>query len=124
MEASCRRFFRFRSADCVNSFCDVHCNDNRDDKEAWLLQRDITYALILPVLQIHRHAVRIAKALLGNRHLFDLELVFRGEARGAFAWLQCFVTEEEDWCLTKGCPGEPFHASHSPHPIAIANNSQ
>ncbi|KAI4092068.1 MAG: hypothetical protein LQ348_002712 [Seirophora lacunosa] len=87
------------------AFCDLHCNDCREDKDAWLLQRDITYALILPVLEIHRHALQIAKALLGNRHVFDLELVFRGEARGAFSWLQCFVMEEEDWCLTKGCPG-------------------
>ena len=42
--------------------------------------------------------------MLGNRNIFDLELVFRGEARGAFAWLQCFIAEEEDWCLTRGCP--------------------
>ncbi|KAL8734387.1 MAG: hypothetical protein Q9166_001585 [cf. Caloplaca sp. 2 TL-2023] len=86
-------------------FCHLHNIDSRKDKEAWLLQRDITYALIVPVLEIYRHATRIAKALLGNRHIFDLELVFRGEARGAFSWLQCFVMEEEDWCLTRGCPG-------------------
>ena len=43
--------------------------------------------------------------MLGNRNIFDLELVFRGEARGAFAWLQCFIAEEEEWCLTRGCPG-------------------
>ncbi|KAL8669273.1 MAG: hypothetical protein Q9168_006124 [Polycauliona sp. 1 TL-2023] len=86
-------------------FCDHHSLDSQEDKDAWLLQRDITYALILPVLEIYRHATQIAKALLGNRHIFDLELVFRGEARGAFSWLQCFVTEEEDWCLTRGCPG-------------------
>ncbi|KAL9004434.1 MAG: hypothetical protein Q9188_002754 [Gyalolechia gomerana] len=86
-------------------FCDQHCTDCREDKEAWLLQRDITYALIVPVLEIYRHAAQVARALLGNRHIFDLELVFRGEARGTFSWLQCFITEEEDWCLTKGCPG-------------------
>ncbi|KAL8846372.1 MAG: hypothetical protein Q9221_008533 [Calogaya cf. arnoldii] len=86
-------------------FCDHHDLDSQKDKEAWLLQRDITYALIVPVLEIYRHATQIAKALLGNRHIFDLELVFRGEARGAFSWLQCFVMEEEDWCLTRGCPG-------------------
>jgi hypothetical protein len=34
----------------------------------------------------------------------DLELAFRGAARGAFSWLQCFVAEEPDWCSTKGCP--------------------
>lgn len=46
--------------------------------------------------------------MLGDRNVFDLELVYRGEARGAFAWLQCFIAEEEDWCLTKGCPGIPI----------------
>ncbi|KAL8925737.1 MAG: hypothetical protein Q9172_002078 [Xanthocarpia lactea] len=86
-------------------FCDYHDRDSRGDKEAWLLQRDITYALIVPILDIYRHATQIAKALLGNRHIFDLELVFRGEARGAFSWLQCFVMEEDDWCSTRGCPG-------------------
>ncbi|CAL8581691.1 hypothetical protein XPA_007376 [Xanthoria parietina] len=89
----------------ATEFCDHHGRDSLEDKEAWLLQRDITYALIVPVLEIYRHATVIAKALLGNRHIFDLELVFRGEARGAFSWLQCFVMEEEDWCLTRGCPG-------------------
>ncbi|KAL8937496.1 MAG: hypothetical protein Q9211_003668 [Gyalolechia sp. 1 TL-2023] len=64
----------------------------------------MTYALIVPVLEIYRHAAQVARALLGNRHIFDLELVFRGEARGTFSWLQCFIMEEEDWCLTKGCP--------------------
>ena len=43
--------------------------------------------------------------MLGDRNIFDLELVFRGEARGAFAWLQCFIAEEKDWCSTRGCPG-------------------
>ncbi|KAI4251961.1 MAG: hypothetical protein LQ352_004548 [Teloschistes flavicans] len=88
----------------VVEFCSQHFNDSRQDKEAWLLQRDITYALIVPILEIYRHATQVANALLGNRHIFDLELVFRGEARGAFSWLQCFVHEEEDWCLTRGCP--------------------
>jgi hypothetical protein len=38
------------------------------------------------------------------RSAVDLELAFRGAARGAFSWLQCFVAEERDWCSTKGCP--------------------
>lgn len=76
-----------------------------DEKEAWLLQRDVTHALVLPVLEIFRQASVVAKSMLGNRNIFDLELAFRGEARGAFSWLQCFIMEEEDWCLTRGCPG-------------------
>ncbi|KAL8831675.1 MAG: hypothetical protein Q9170_005198 [Blastenia crenularia] len=86
-------------------FCDQHSTDSHEDKKAWLLQRDVTYALIVPILAIYRHAAQLARALLGDRHIFDLELVFRGEARGTFSWLQCFIMEEEDWCLTKGCPG-------------------
>ncbi|KAL8704303.1 MAG: hypothetical protein Q9201_002525 [Fulgogasparrea decipioides] len=97
------------STNAACSFCDQHCHDSRQDRDAWLLQRDITYAIIVPVLEIYRHASQVAKALLGNRHIFDLELVFRGEARGAFSWLQCFVKEEEDWCLTRGCPGRGRH---------------
>ena len=87
------------------SFCQYHQPTSREHEEAWLLQRDITYALILPVLEIFRHASQLAISMLGDRNIFDLELVFRGDARGAFAWLQCFITEEEEWCTTKGCPG-------------------
>lgn len=86
-------------------FCEHHNPYNNAEIEAWLLQRDITHALILPVLEIHRHATDLAKSVLGNRNIFDLELVFRGEARGAFAWLQCFITDEEEWCSAAGCPG-------------------
>ena len=89
--------------DC--SFCAAHTQIDSYDRENWLLQRDITHALIFPVLELYRHASNVAKTMLGDRNIFDLELVFRGEARGAFAWLQCFIAEEEDWCLTRGCPG-------------------
>lgn len=85
-------------------FCRHHLPTSRAHEEAWLLQRDITYALILPLLEIQRYATQLAISLLGNRNIFDLELVFRGEARGAFAWLQCFISEEEEWCSTQGCP--------------------
>ncbi|KAL8828017.1 MAG: hypothetical protein Q9191_002834 [Dirinaria sp. TL-2023a] len=87
-----------------SDFCQYHLPMSREDKEAWLLQRDITHALVLPILEIFRHASDVAKSMLGNRNIYDLELVFRGEARGAFSWLQCFIAEEEDWCRTKGCP--------------------
>ena len=72
--------------------------------EAGLLQRDIAYALILPFLQGSQHAVRLAMSMLGDRRLFDLELAFRGEARGAFAWLQALMTAAKDWCKSRGCP--------------------
>lgn len=60
---------------------------------------------MLPVLEIHCRATDLAKSILGDGKIWDLELAFRGEARGAFAWLQCFIAEAEDWCLARGCPG-------------------
>ena len=88
-----------------------HQPTSKAHEEAWLLQRDITYALILPLLEIQRCATQLAISMLGDRNIFDLELVFRGEARGAFAWLQCFIAEEKDWCSAQGCPGmRPYTA--------------
>lgn len=87
------------------SFCRDHQPLTAEHEEAWLLQRDIAYALILPLLEIHRYTTQLATSVLGDRHIFDLELVFRGEARGAFAWLQCFIAGEEERCMTHGCPG-------------------
>ena len=92
-----------------SSFCLHHQPTNKAHEQAWLLQRDITYALILPLLEIQRYATRLAVSMLGDRTIFDLELVFRGEARGAFAWLQCFIAEEEEWCSAQGCPGWSSH---------------
>ncbi len=45
-------------------------------------------------------------SMLGNKDSRDPELLFRGEGRGAFIWLQCFIATEEDWCCGKGCPGQ------------------
>ncbi|MCJ1261203.1 hypothetical protein MMC22_001067 [Lobaria immixta] len=87
-----------------STFCSFHRTASKEDEEAWLLQRDITHALVLPVIEIYRYASQLARSVLGNRNIFDLELVFRGEARGAFSWLQCFIVEEENWCSTRGCP--------------------
>ena len=40
-----------------------------------------------------------------TRPAVDLEVAFRGQARSAFSWLQCFLSQaERDWALTKGCP--------------------
>lgn len=99
------------ATDSNDSFCDNHQPSSQEDEEVWLLQRDITHALILPVLEIHHNASQLAKRILGNRNIFDLELTFRGEARGAFAWLQCFIAEEEEWCSAEGCPGNQFRAT-------------
>lgn len=89
----------------AHSFCPHHYPSTEEDKEAWLLQRDIIHTLILPVIEIYSYASQLATRVLGDRNIFDLELVFREDARGAFSWLQCFIIEEEGWCSTRGCPG-------------------
>lgn len=104
---SCRAFQAIRgylTSRRDDRFCTHHQPTSKAHEEAWLLQRDITYALILPLLEIQRYATQLAISMLGDRNIFDLELVFRGEARGAFAWLQCFIAEEGEWCSTQGCP--------------------
>ncbi|MCJ1259315.1 hypothetical protein MMC24_007152 [Lignoscripta atroalba] len=90
--------------DHQSAFCSNHLPSDKDIEESWLLHRDITHALIMPVLEIYRQASQLAESFLCPRNIFDLELAFRGEARGAFAWLQCLIMEEEDWCSTRGCP--------------------
>ena len=87
-------------------FCDEHRQITHEDEEAWKLHRDITHALILPVIGLYQHASRLAMSLLGTDDNVDLELLFRGEARGAFAWLQCFIMDEEEWCSARDCPGD------------------
>ncbi len=103
----------------LRRFCELHQSDNSDDEEAWLLHRDITHALIIPILQIFRRASVLAAALLGTERNADFEIAFRGDARGAFSWLQCFVAEEEDWCVTKGCPGNSSLLSTTARPSSF-----
>ena len=90
------------------SFCQSHQTKNVGKQQAWLLQRDITYALIFPLLDIYGQARETALAMTGGQPLEDLELVFSGEARGAFGWLQCFLAAESEWCAATGCPGKPI----------------
>ncbi|MCJ1473745.1 hypothetical protein MMC13_002396 [Lambiella insularis] len=87
-----------------SAFCEQHIPSAETDAEAWILHRDITHAIMLPVLHIYRQATTAAQSFLCSQSIFDLELAFRGEARGAFSWLQCLIMEEEEWCLTRGCP--------------------
>jgi hypothetical protein len=42
--------------------------------------------------------------VLGRRKGVEPERAFRGEARDAFTWLHCILTEEQDFCLAEGCP--------------------
>src|ERR1700712_4876711 len=64
--------------------------------------------MTMPVVQLYTQACNLASAALCSQKYEDLELAFRGDARSAFIWLQCFIYEEEDWCFTRGCPGKPY----------------
>ncbi|MCJ1432401.1 hypothetical protein MMC27_001757 [Xylographa pallens] len=62
----------------------------------------------------------MAQSFLCSQSAFDLELAFRGEARGVFSWLQCLVMEEEEWCTTRGCPAcVVTHVLHSEPTIRL-----
>ncbi|ORY08352.1 hypothetical protein BCR34DRAFT_488786 [Clohesyomyces aquaticus] len=85
-------------------FCSNHETCDSEVKDTWLLHRDLLHALVMPVVELFKRASALAEAFLSNPKPEDLELAFGGDARGAFLWLQCFITEEEDWCRTRGCP--------------------
>lgn len=70
----------------------------------WLLHRDILHAMTMPVVELYKEAATLAAAALCSQFPEELEVAFKGEARFAFLWLQCFITEEDDWCHTRGCP--------------------
>jgi hypothetical protein len=98
------RVFRVVLAN-VCSFCEEHAFVDPTIPSTWVLHRDILHGMIMPVVQLYHQACSLASAALNAKKLEDLELAFRGEARTSFIWLQCFIHEEEDWCLTRGCPG-------------------
>lgn len=60
----------------------------------------------MPVVTLFRRASALAEAALCTKRSDELELAFSGEARGAFLCLQCFFTEEDEWCRGIGCPGK------------------
>ncbi|KIW08566.1 uncharacterized protein PV09_00531 [Verruconis gallopava] len=85
-------------------FCAEHAYDSSEMQLTWLLHRDILHAMIMPVVELYKEASTLAAAALCSQRPDELEVAYRGEARFAFLWLQCFITEEEDWCHTRGCP--------------------
>ncbi|QVM08335.1 hypothetical protein D8B26_003026 [Coccidioides posadasii str. Silveira] len=89
-----------------SEFCTLHGNDEivSSEKQTFQLHRDILHALFTPLLQFLRQASLVAALAVPGQPRSDLELAFRGDARSAYAWLRCIVTEERNWCLTKGCP--------------------
>ncbi|KAK2761224.1 hypothetical protein FQN54_001746 [Arachnomyces sp. PD_36] len=107
--------------DCESRFCSFHEQATpAPEKSTFCLHRDITHALLLPLLEIHNQASRVASLALSSRPSAEPELAFRGDARSAYSWLQSLMTEEHDWCLTRGCPAcVVLHILHSEPLIRI-----
>lgn len=57
-------------------------------------------------MELFDKACGVAAAATHATKLEDLEYAFTGQSRGAFVWLQCFLSaeKERDWCYTRGCP--------------------
>lgn len=97
------------------SFCSVHRHScSSSDQEAFRLHRDIIHTLLVPLFLINHQAERVAARALASKKGAEPERAFRGEARSAFAWLNCILTEEHDWYLTARCPAcIVLHVLHS-----------
>lgn len=88
-----------------SSLCSFHSEECSEQQRAvFQLHRDVIYILLLPLFEIHNQATQIATRVLGRRQGTEPERAFKGEARGAFTWLHCILTEERDFCLAEGCP--------------------
>jgi hypothetical protein len=87
------------------SLCSFHNEECSEQQRAvFQLHRDVIYSLLLPLFEIHNQATQIATRVLGRRQGAEPERAFRGEARDAFTWLHCILTEERELCLVEGCP--------------------
>ncbi|CAL5867476.1 uncharacterized protein PFLUO_LOCUS1695 [Penicillium psychrofluorescens] len=97
------------------SFCSVHQHEcAADDQDAFRLHRDIIHTLLVPLFLIDHQATRVAARALPSQKGAEPERAFRGEARSAFAWLHCILTEEGDWYRTSRCPAcIVLHVLHS-----------
>ncbi|PYI02255.1 hypothetical protein BO78DRAFT_225353 [Aspergillus sclerotiicarbonarius CBS 121057] len=87
------------------SFCSSHRHDcSNQEQETFRLHRDIIHTILLPLFLLHHQASRIAANVLPSHKGAESERAFRGEARGAYAWLHSILSEEHDWYLTERCP--------------------
>lgn len=97
----------FRSPLTVHcrSFCSFHRQSCSNHAQAtFRLHRDIIHTLLLPLVLLHHQASRTAASVLPDQKGLESERAFRGEARSAYAWLHCVLTEEHDSYLTERCP--------------------
>lgn len=92
--------------DDIPRLCDSHSPAYLEDVERWTIIRDVLHALLVPVVELFDKACGVAAAATNATKLEDLEYAFTGASRGAFVWLQCFLSSEKerDWCFTRGCP--------------------
>lgn len=88
------------------SLCDEHTPAHVEDISRWLIVRDVLHALLVPIVELFDKAAALAATATHASKLEDLEYAFSGQARSAFLWLQCFLSnaKERDWCYTRGCP--------------------
>ncbi|KAL4897296.1 hypothetical protein BDV59DRAFT_198696 [Aspergillus ambiguus] len=97
------------------SFCSFHrdsCSD--EEQECFRLHRDVIHTLLLPLFLLHHQASQVAARVLPGHTGAESERAFRGEARSAYAWLHCILSEEHDWYLTERCPAcIVLHVLHS-----------
>ncbi|KKK13126.1 hypothetical protein ARAM_005899 [Aspergillus rambellii] len=97
------------------SFCSSHRYEcSVQGQETFRLHRDVIHTLLLPLFVLHNQASRIATSVLPSHKGAESERAFRGEARSAYAWLHCILSEEHDWYLTERCPAcIVLHVLHS-----------
>lgn len=92
------------ATDCCNDLCKDHQTENAEDQQSWILMRDILHALLAPVVALYDHTTKIGRKATKATRTEDIEFAFRGKGRNAFVWLQSFLADDEDWCLSKDCP--------------------
>lgn len=88
-----------------NEFCEDHYSESLEDLQSWVVMRDVLHALLAPVVALTSHATGIAQRYTKSERASAIEFAFRGRGRNAFVWLQSFLADDEDWCLSKACPG-------------------
>ena len=99
----------------VFSFCAMHRHAcSHESQETFRLHRDIIHTLLLPMFLLHSQASRIASSVLPSQRAAEPERAFRGDARTAYSWLHCVLSEEHDWYLMERCPAcIVLHVMHS-----------
>ncbi|KXT16356.1 hypothetical protein AC579_5577 [Pseudocercospora musae] len=86
--------------------CEKHAPAHLEHMDRWLVTRDVLHALLVPIVELFDKACGVAAAATHAAKLEGLEYAFTGKSRGAFVWLQCFLSSERQrkWCYTQGCP--------------------